>query len=221
MSRAPILFLACLVLAGPAWAQKGGIKLPPPAVSGKTSAEEVIHKRRSVREFSDAPLTLAEAGQLLWAAQGVTEKTRGFRSAPSAGAIYPLRTYLAAERVSGLPRGIYLYSPSKHSLILVKAEGGAPLLEGVASQGFVAAAPLSVILAADHTAIKKRYKERAERYTNMEAGHAAQNFHLQAEALGLGSVAVGSFSDAALHRAAAMTAGEVPLYILPAGRKPR
>lgn len=209
------------ICAAPSWAQKGEIKLPPPSVSGKVSAEEVIHKRRSVREFSDAPLTLAEAGQLLWAAQGVTDELRPFRSAPSAGAIYPLRTYLAAEMVKGLPRGIYRYSPLKHSLIRVKAAGRAPLLEGVSSQGFVISAPCAVILSADYAAIRQRYRERAERYTHMEAGHAAQNLHLQAEALGLGSVAVGAFSDAALKKAAGMPAEEAPLYVLPAGHKPR
>lgn len=92
------------------------IRLPAAVHRGAVSLEQTLSTRRSVREYSDAPLTLVQVSQLLWAAQGVTHPG-GFRTAPSAGARYPLETYLIAGKVSGLQTGIYQYVPHSHTLV--------------------------------------------------------------------------------------------------------
>ena len=86
------------------------LPLDPPRLRGSVSLEEAMAARRSVREYSDKPVTRAEVSQLLWAAQGVTG-TGGLRTAPSAGAIFPLRAYLLAGAVEGLPPGVYGFDP--------------------------------------------------------------------------------------------------------------
>src|ERR1019366_4152330 len=95
------------------------INLPPPRVTSNASIEECLRARRSCRLFSGAPVPLSDAAQLLWAAQGVTGFC-GLRTAPSAGAVYPLVTYLIAMNVSGLKAGAYLYNPDDHDLALHK-----------------------------------------------------------------------------------------------------
>lgn len=194
------------------------VKLPKPATDGPVSLERAVAARRSVRSFSDKPLTMAQISQLLWAAQGITEPRRGLRAAPSAGACYPMSLYLAAGRVEGLEPGIYLYSPSGH-LLQKRASGDRreELSKAALGQDCVAAAPAVIGLAADHGRIKPRYGDRSARYTDMEAGHIGQNVSLQAAALGLGSVMVGAFEDAAAKKALGLPPEEVPLYLIPVG----
>ena len=86
------------------------IRLPQPSIKGGTSLVENLAKRRTVREFSSKRLSIRQIGQLLWAAQGITEKSLGLRTAPSAGALYPLEIYVV------LPEGIYHYNPHRHEL---------------------------------------------------------------------------------------------------------
>jgi nitroreductase len=92
------------------------VQLPAPQTTGAISLEQTLKERRSIREYAEASLTLAEISQLLWAAQGITDP-EGLRSAPSAGALYPLEVYLAAANVDGLEAGIYRYLPQEHKLI--------------------------------------------------------------------------------------------------------
>ncbi len=92
------------------------IQLPAPNYKSNTSVEEALQKRRSVREYSKEPLSLFEISQILWAAQGITDNTYGLRTAPSAGALYPIELYLVAANVKELTRGIYKYDPRRHTL---------------------------------------------------------------------------------------------------------
>lgn len=198
------------------------IKLPPPRRDGRVSLEEALLRRRSVRQFGESPLELAETAQLLWAAQGITEPGRGFRTAPSAGATFPMELYLVCGNVGGLQTGVYRYDPAAHELTLVKrGDVRSELAAGAVGQEMIAKAPASLLLAAVYERTMRRYGERGVRYVHMEAGHVAQNVYLQAAALDLATVVVGAFEDARIRRVTGIPEAEHPLYIMPVGRKPR
>jgi len=184
------------------------IALPPPVTAGKVSVEEALAKRRSVRKFSDKELTIEQIGQLAWAAQGITEPTRGLRTAPSANATYPLEIYLVKRD------GVYHYIPRGHKLSRLATEDRRAELCGQAS---VKSAPLDIVITAAYGRVKDRFGARAERFALIEAGHVAQNIHLQAVALGLGSVSVGGYDDQVVANTLKLPAGETPLYIIPVG----
>jgi len=195
------------------------ISLPAPDYEAKYDLNKAIQERRSVREYRDAPLSLAQVAQLLWSAQGVTS-LGGFRTAPSAGALYPLEVYVVAGKVDGLAAGIYKYNPLKHSLAL-KAEGDrrSELAAACLGQSWMSAAPALIAIAAVHERTASRYGERASRYIHMEVGHAAQNIALEAVAMGLGAVDVAAFTDLEVKKILGLPAGEEPLCIVPVGRK--
>jgi SagB-type dehydrogenase family enzyme len=195
------------------------IKLPEPKYIGVMSVEEAILKRRSVRVFRDGPVSLAELSQLIWAAQAVTG-TRGLRTAPSAGALYPLELYVVAGNVTGLPQGLYKYDPERHELLnLAKGDRRNDLCEAALGQSSIRRAALILILSGVYGRTTAKYGERGIRYVHMEAGHAAQNVYLQAVTLQLGTVVIGAFSDRNVKALLKMTDGEMPLYIMPVGRK--
>lgn len=187
------------------------IQLPEPRTEGDLSVEEAIALRRSVRAFTEEALTLEELSQLLWAAQGVTA-TWGGRTAPSAGALYPLEVYAAT------PDGLLHYLPEGHrARTEATADLRAQLSEAAGGQAAVADAAVVLVIAAVPARTEARYGERAERYVQLEAGHVAQNVLLEAVALGLGGVPIGAFSDEDVGRVLALPSGEVPLYLLPVG----
>jgi hypothetical protein len=95
------------------------IKLPAPRLKGEISLEEALLQRRSVRDYATGSLRLEEVSQLLWAAQGQTAEWGG-RTAPSAGALYPLETYLVVGNVESLAPGVYKYSSERHELVKVR-----------------------------------------------------------------------------------------------------
>jgi len=193
------------------------IKLPEPDRLGKRRLEEVINERRSVREYADSPLTIKEVSQLLWAAQGVTSPN-GKRTAPSAGATYPMEIYIIAGAVEGLEAGVYHYLPYEHSLELTtKGDLRKEIYEASLWQEMLIEAPLSIVIAAEYERTTKRYGKRGIRYVHMEAGHIGQNIYLEATALGLGTVAVGAFDDKKVKNI--LKIQEEPLYIYPVGRR--
>jgi SagB-type dehydrogenase family enzyme len=194
------------------------VELPEPALESATSLEHALAARRSVRIFAPAPLSLAEVSQLCWAAQGITDE-EGLRTAPSAGALYPLELYVVAGAVLDLAPGVYLYRPDGHRLIDRGAGDARPVLAAAAlGQECIAAAPVVLVLAGSLERTAAKYGERAERYVSIEVGHAAQNVCLQAVALGLGTVMVGAFEDARVASALGLPAEEQPLALLPVGR---
>ncbi|MFN3533920.1 MAG: SagB/ThcOx family dehydrogenase [Desulfatiglandales bacterium] len=193
------------------------IRLPGPKFRGDVSLEEAIKRRRSVRNFQKGQLSLEEISQLLWAAQGITDP-KGYRSAPSAGALYPLEVYLVVGEVKGLESGVYKYENRNHGLI--KIRGGDPaseLYRAALMQDWVLRAQANLVFGAVFERTTSKYRERGFRYVYMEAGHAAQNVLLQAEALGLGGVVVGAFYDEQVKKALAME--EEPIYIISLGRR--
>ncbi len=195
------------------------IKLPEPAYKSNTSVEEALLKRRSVRDYKDKPLTLAEVSQLLWAAQGITGSF-GFRTAPSAGALYPLEVYIFAGNVKDLPGGIYKYRPHKHELeMVVKGDKRNELCNAALSQSSVRDAPAVIVFSAVYERTTVKYGERGVRYVFIEVGHAAQNVFLQAVSINLGAVVIGAFYDNEVKKIMKMPEREQPLYIMPVGRK--
>jgi SagB-type dehydrogenase family enzyme len=194
------------------------VKLPIPHTSGKVSVEEALALRRSVREYANEPLTLDEVSQLLWSAQGVNAEWGG-RTAPSAGATYPLETYLVAGEVSNLKPGVYHYLPHNHSLEpMIDGDVRDKLADAALRQTWVAKAPVSIVFAADYVRTTRVYGERGRQYVHMEAGHAAENVYLQCASLGCGTVAVGAFDDESVKEVLQIPAGQEPLYIMPVGK---
>lgn len=195
------------------------VKLPAPVLAGPMSLEEALAKRRSVRSYRDEALQLSWISQLLWAAQGITLEPQGYRTAPSAGATFPLEVYVVAGRVEDLPPGLYRYVPAGHSLAKVIDGDMRDELAGAAlGQGQVAGAPAVFVIAADYGRTSHRYGDRATRYVHMEAGHAGQNISLQALSYGLGTVMVGAFSDERVKSVLNLPVNEDPLYIIPVGK---
>lgn len=194
------------------------IKLPEPRHDSETSIESALRRRQSVREFSREALTLAEVSQLLWAAQGTTDP-EGRRTAPSAGALYPLEVFLVSGKQGGLAAGVYRYRPREHDLVCV-AEGDwrAKLATAALEQDRLANAPVTIVITAVYERTARKYKQRAERYVHMEVGHAVENVHLQAVALDLGTVVVGAFDDAEVKRVLSLPANEQPLCLMPIGK---
>jgi SagB-type dehydrogenase family enzyme len=194
------------------------IKLPEQAQDSNTSIEEALLKRRSVRSYKDSPLTLEEISQLLWAAQGITDR-RGLRAAPSAGALYPLEIYIIAGNVNDLPDGIYNYKPLKHELVrIVKGDKRNELCNAALGQSSIRTAAAVIVFSAVYERTTIKYGDRGVKYVHIETGHAAQNVFLQAVSLGLGTVVIGAFDDDDLTEVLKMPEGEQPLYIMPVGR---
>jgi len=191
---------------------KTEIALPAPKTEGEMSLEETLAKRRSTRQYQKQDLTLEQLGQLAWAAQGITDDERGFRTAPSAGATYPLELRLLTKD------GVFRYLPAGHKLQQLSDQDLRPRLAAAAlQQQWVRSAPLDIVITAVYARTERRYRDRAERYVILEAGHAAQNIHLQAVALGLGSVPVGAYTDEAVSKVLDLSPDEIPLYIIPVG----
>jgi SagB-type dehydrogenase family enzyme len=193
------------------------IVLPKPSADGDVSLEATIQQRRSVRQFSKQPLSLADAAQLLWAAQGVTA-TDGGRTAASAGALYPLELYLVAVNVESLPAGLYHYRTKGHRLRHVgDGDLRKPLAAAALDQSCVRRAPAVLVIAAVYERVAKKYGQQARRYTDIEVGHAAQNVYLQAVARDLGTVIVGAFEDAEVHQVLGLPPDHAPLALMPVG----
>ena len=186
--------------------------LPTPRPEGPLSLEETLQERRSVREFSDEPLSAAELGQLLWAAQGFTTAD-GRRTAPSAGALYPLELYAVTAE------GVFHCDPAAHALATwQRGDRRAGLAAAALSQEAVAEAPLVIAITAVYARTEAKYgRDRGPRYVHLEAGHAAQNILLQAVALGLGAVPMGAFDDRRVQDVLGLPADHVPLYLVPVG----
>jgi SagB-type dehydrogenase family enzyme len=195
------------------------ISLPEPVTSGEKPLEALLQQRRSVRKFQEAGLDLSAIGQLLWAAQGITDP-QGFRTAPSAGALYPLELYVVAGNVHSLPPGVYHYHPDKHRLQLTEPGDQRHMLARAAlEQPWGKAAAAVVVVTAVYGRTTRKYGERGIRYVHMETGHAAQNLFLQAEALGLATVVVGAFEDDAVAMVLKLPSDVQPLMLMPVARK--
>ena len=204
---------------------EGAILLPNPQLDGTMSVEKALQNRRSHRQFIDKEISAADLSQALWAAYGVTlpherpASRGGFRTAPSAGGLFPLEIYVAVGNVAGIEPGLYKYIPQEHKIVVVLNEDVRTELCAAAwGQKMIETAPASIIYTAIFSRMTQKYGDRGrERYVCMDLGHSAENVYLQAEALGLGTCAIGAFTDEEISKVLQLPADEEPLYIMPIG----
>jgi SagB-type dehydrogenase family enzyme len=174
------------------------VRLPQKLPGKSFDIIETLKIRRSVRSYSPEPLTLVDLSFLLWASTGVQRKERGFvfRTAPSAGALYPIETYLVANNVSKLEKALYHYDLEGHAL--EKLEGGdftKKIGQAALEQKTCMEASVVFVWTAIFERSKWKYAQRAYRYIYLDAGHIAQNLALAAASIGLGSCQIGAFFD--------------------------
>ncbi len=219
--------LALLAILAAATSQAGTartmatIPLPEPRLVSDVSVEAALLNRRSVRDFSAQPITLAELGQLLWAAQGITSR-KGYRTAPSAGALYPLEMYAVVGNVEGLAPGVYRYDPDRHELETWRdGDQRGSVARAALRQRWIRDSAAVLAFCAVPSRTTGKYGNRGERYVLIEVGHAAQNVFLQAGALGLAAVVVGAFRDRDLNEVLELSRGEEAVYLMPIGHKSR
>jgi len=195
------------------------IQLPAPRYDGETSIEEALLQRRSKRTYTKEPLNISEISQILWAAQGITKKTYGKRTAPSAGALYPLELYISVSNVDDLSSGLYHYKPKDHTLMKISgADKRIDIFNAALMQDAIKNSAATIIITAvvERTAVK--YGSRAERYVHIEVGTAGQNIYLQCVSLGLGTVIIGAFKDETLKKVLGLPDNEHPFMIMPLGK---
>ena len=192
--------------------QRKVVQLTEPNVTGAMSLEETLAKRRSVRRFTNQTLKWAQIGQLAWAGQGITDRARGLRTAPSAGSIYPIELFFAT------PEGLYIYRPAEHSLEQLTDQDVRLALagrDGTASS--IAEAGCDIIVAGSVKKLAERFKDNARNYMLMEAGHIAQNIQLQAVSLGLGAVTVGGIDEQNVRKVCGLARILDPVYVICVG----
>ena len=195
------------------------IQLPEPKYKSNTSIEEALLKRRSVRDYKPEPLSIAEVSQILWAAQGITDDIDRLRTAPSAGALYPLEIYLVAANVKDLSAGIYKYNPQSHSIKkILEGDKRTEISNASLRQESIESSSALVVISAIYERTSVKYGKRTERYVNMEVGHVGQNIYLKAVSLGLGTVMIGAFEDDKLKKALGLPSDEFPLAVYPLGK---
>ncbi|OGP72356.1 MAG: nitroreductase [Deltaproteobacteria bacterium RBG_16_50_11] len=198
------------------------VPLMPPLQQGGKPLWETIRQRRSMREFSEQPVTFSELSQLIWATQGITSRAWGFefRASPSAGALYPIETYIVANRVEGISPGIYHYGVKEGQIVLLR-EGpfGRDLSRAALGQEMLEEAGCIFVWTAMVGRSKWKYRERAYRYIYMDAGHIGQNLYLAATALDLGCCTVGAFFDEEIDRIIGIDGKEeISVYLGAVGR---
>lgn len=194
--------------------------LPGPLGHQGLSLEEAIERRRSQRDYAAAAMSLAELSRLLHAAQGITDRRTGHRAAPSAGALYPIETYVVAHNVEGLQPGVYHYAVQAHALELLRpGDFRAAVVQAGLLQEFLGQAGVCLILSAIFQRTRWKYRERTYRYVLLEAGHAGQNIYLAAASMGLGACAVGAFLDDEVNALLGLDGeDEAGLYLIAVGK---
>ncbi|RMF61566.1 MAG: SagB/ThcOx family dehydrogenase [Calditrichaeota bacterium] len=193
------------------------IPLPEIKLDQDQLLPRILQRRRSVRYFHKSPLPLETLSSLLWAAQGISSPN-GYRTAPSAGALYPIILYSVVESVDSLDPGIYRYHPEGHLLERIRKGNFISSICRIAlGQWWMEDCSFLLVIGADYEKTTWKYGERGIRYVHMEVGHVAQNVHLLATELELGTVVVGAFDDEKLHNLLVMNPGENPLCLMPVG----
>jgi SagB-type dehydrogenase family enzyme len=196
-------------------------KLPAPAATS-LSVESALENRRSVRSFGERPLAMSELSRIILSANGLTQIRSGVarRTAPSAGALYPMELYIVVSRVDNLAPGIYHFHEPDSTLELI-AEGDfdGDIHAAANFQNSVGSSPITLVLAARFDRVTQKYADRGYRYAYMEAGAVMQNVYLQSSALDLGTVTVGAFNDDACNELLGIDGvSEAALWIMPVGR---
>ncbi len=174
------------------------IHLDKPQTEGGEAVWTVMNQRRSVRSFHGEPVTKQELSQLLWASQGITRVMQNveFRTVPSAGALYPIETYLVVNSIAGIDAGVYHYAVATHTLEQLRhGDFSTQIAQAALDQKMATRADVVFVWTAIFKRSKWKYKQRAYRYVYLDAGHIAQNLALGATALGLGSCQIAALYD--------------------------
>jgi SagB-type dehydrogenase family enzyme len=194
------------------------VELPAADIKGKLSVEETIQNRRSKRLYSDVPVTKQELAQLLWSAQGITDK-KGYRTAPSAKGAYPFSLYVVVRNVEDIDEGLYLYNSQNHTLgNLGLANAGQRLIEaGV--QDTSKNAPVVIVLVATPAKMLEKFPDSNPMpNVYLEGGHIGQNIYLQVESLGMATVVTGGFNKQAVAEALELDpVNQTVVYLVPFG----
>ena len=218
-------FVSALIFLAVSNSQASGaaeISLSYPSYKGTMTVEEALRARRTRRSFKPRPLTFKQLSQLLWAAYGVTAKDHGYylKTAPSAGALYPLDIYIVVGKagVEGLEPGAYHFRPENHSIMAVKkGDLRTAVAQSALHQMWMAKAPLMLVITGEYSRSTGKYGRRGVTYTHIEVGHVGQNIFLQAEAIGLKAGIVGAFNNEHLIKTIGLPAAHDPLLIMPVG----
>lgn len=223
-----VMIMCALLLLGPGESPAGpaeGVALPQPVRQGSVSVEQALATRRTHRTFAEQGLDLAQVGQVLWAADGLSGRSWGrwLRTAPSAGALYPLIIYLVAgdDSVRDLPAGVYTYLPDGHRLMPLKQGDLRQALAGAClEQMWLITAPVSLVVTGQYSRATAKYGRRGVIYTHIEAGHVGQNIFLQAEAAGLKAGIIGAFDNKAVIATLGLPQDHDPILVMPLGLAP-
>jgi len=196
------------------------IELPTKRLNEQISLAKTLEKRSSCRYFNEESLTLQDLSNILWAAQGITDKRYSLRrTVPSAGAVYPIEMYISIrkEGVHELDKGIYRYISETHSLEKVsESDITEDLSNACYNQEFITKASFNILLASNNQRTRELYNERGDRYVMMEAGSITQNIYLEAVESNLGTVFIGAFDDALIKSLFGIEK-LMPLAIMPVG----
>ncbi|MBN2863375.1 MAG: SagB/ThcOx family dehydrogenase [Bacteroidales bacterium] len=207
------------------------IKLPAPSFDSNTSVERALLTRRSERTFKQDAIKLKDLSQILWAAQGVTMKIDtvpgwwtgrewlgGVRTAPSAGALFPIELYIAAGNVENLDQGLYKYNALNHTIIkITDGDKREEVRKAALGQSAVGNGPACIIIAANLGRTEYKYKSKATQYVYIESGAVCQNIYLQCNSLNIGTVMIGAISAEPMKVALSMPDSETPIGVMPIG----
>ncbi|MDY6836242.1 MAG: SagB/ThcOx family dehydrogenase [Chloroflexota bacterium] len=174
------------------------VNLSPPGVIQHMSIDDALRRRRSIREFSSKPLSKRQLSYLLWASTGIQriENDYEFRTAPSAGALYPIETYLVVNNVESLSQGLYHYAIRSHHLEeLAQGDLGNKVANAALGQQMCLDAAVVFIWTAIFQRSRWKYRDRAYRYVYLDAGHIAENLALAVTGLGLGCCHIAALFD--------------------------
>ena len=196
------------------------IALPAPDISLGIPLNSAMQLRRSYRQFATKPISLDILSQLLWSAQGINHPS-GFRTVPSAGALFPLEIYIVVGNVDDLPAGIYHFEPVSNSLhLVIEKDQRKQLALAAHGQNSINQAAITLVITGIIRRTEKKYGQRAKQYVHIEAGNASQNIYLQATSLKLGTVFIGAFSDKKVKRVLQLSSDHEPLGLMPVGSLP-
>ena len=203
------------------------IPLPPhdALVVPPMDLRTAIEQRKTVRKYTDTPLTLEETAYLLWVSQGVkrvSNRPSTARTVPSAGARHAFETLLLVNRVEGLEPGLYRYAAIEGGLLRLPAE--ADIAEKIAhaclDQAQITNSAATFIWAAVVERMFWRYVERGYRYLHLDAGHVCQNLALGAEQVGCGICPIAAFDDEMLNEVLGLDGEEMfVVYLASLGKK--
>ncbi len=184
-------------------ALKEVVKLPLPETFGGMPIWDCLKKRRSIRNYQKKDVSLKEISQVLWSSYGVTAREWGYylKTAPSAGALYPIEIYVAVFHVEGLKKGIYHFQPKDMTLEgIFDGDFSREISLACLGQDFIAESAFTLILTAIPSRTISRYRERGVRYILMDLGCVIQNVYISLTSLNMGGCVIGAFSDSAMNK---------------------